>query len=93
MRSSFLSMQYLSSSSIFITLTKPDSSEAEPTIVDIVPLPSNSSSGWSSSSNGLDKKIYIVKYILIRYSCKKIEMIEDIRNNYDKKYRATKYAI
>ena len=49
MRSSLLSMQYLSSSSIFITLTKLDSSDVEPTIVDTVPLPSNSSSGSPSS--------------------------------------------
>ena len=50
MRSSLLSMQYLSSSSIFITLIKPDSSVLEPTIVDTVPLPSSSSSATSSSS-------------------------------------------
>ena len=51
MRSSLLSIQYLSSSSIFITLMEPDSSVFEPMIVDTVPLPSNSSSGTSSSSN------------------------------------------
>ena len=51
MRSSLLSIQYLSSSSIFITLMETDSSVFEPMIVDTVPLPSNSSSGTSSSSN------------------------------------------
>ena len=68
MRSSLLSMQYLSSSSIFITLTKPDSSDVEPTIVDTVPLPSNSSSGSPSSIYDQKEKwrTHTCKYTLLQ---------------------------